>query len=115
MRAPLRGQRLCWPDDACAYQGLGGVEDRLAQRARGPAELAHGLVGPGDQHPAALALIHAQRGQLVTWSRNSRTLVRKRSCSSANNMCAEFSNTTSSAFGSRRAMSSEAPTEQVRS
>src|SRR5215472_11622501 len=48
-------------------------------------------------------------------SRNWRTVTRKRSCSSANIMCAESSNTTSSAFGSRRAMSCEAPTAHVRS
>ena len=56
-----------------------------------------------------------RRRQLVMRSRNWRTVARKWSCSSANIMCAESSNTTSSAFGSRCAMSCDAPTAHVRS
>lgn len=47
-RSGLPGWRVfSWPDYARADQGLGGVEDRVAERAGGPAEVADGL-GRGD-------------------------------------------------------------------
>jgi hypothetical protein len=48
-------------------RGLGGVEDRLAERARGPAEFAGGMAG-GDvvldaEHLGAEFRLAAQRGR----------------------------------------------------